>query len=257
MAKQPDFVRKKYAPLLAKTLETALAHRIATEFPRIGGPRIQRLCAAMIIEVVGQHLRLRDHIRHGQVVWLALHRDHPPRRHQRIADCELVSVVLDVSTPDDITARLDRKPSAERLATKAVRLCQQAYEQGGLLSNCDLAELLWVNDSNIAHVLAAYERDNDCSVPRRATLHDVGTALTHKRIICWKRYVEGKEPQEIANETYHSLESVDRYLGQYDRVRHCRQQGLTPTETAHVLNCTVRLVEEYLALDRELEGRDA
>jgi hypothetical protein len=257
MAKQPDFVRKKYSPLLAKTLETALAHRIATEFPRIGGPRIQRLCAAMIIEVVGQHLRLRDHIRHGQVVWLALHRDHPPRRHQRIADSELVSVVLDLSTPDDIAARLDRKPAAERLATKAVRLCQQAYEQGGLLSNCDLAELLCTHDAQIAHALAAYEREKERLVPRRATLHDVGTALTHKRIICWKRYVEGKEPQEIANETYHSLESVDRYLGQYDRVRHCRLQGLTPAETAHVLDCTVRLVEEYLALDRELEERDA
>ena len=68
-----------------------------------------------------------------------------------------------------------------------------------------------------AAVLAAYERSEGHLVPRRATLHDVGSALTHERIICHKRYAEGKEPHEVARETWHSLEAVDRYLGQYDR----------------------------------------
>ena len=257
MSSQPDFLRKKYGPLLAKTLETALAHRIATEFPRIGGPRIQRLCAEMILEVVSQHLRPREQVRQGQVLWLGISRDDPPRRHQRIADCDLVPLVLDLVTPEDLLARLDRQPAPQRLTAKAVRLCHQAYEQGALLSNCDLAELLNTHDSQIAHQLAEYERKHNRLVPRRATLHDVGTGLTHKRIICWKRYAEGKEPDQIARETYHSLEAVDRYLGTYDRVRHCRLQGLSPAETAHILACTVRLVEEYLAIDRELEARDA
>src|SRR4029077_13271112 len=118
--------------------------------------------------------------------------------------------------------------------------------QGGLLSNCDLAELLFTNDQRIAHVLTEHERLTNTLVPRRATLHDVGSGLTHKRIICWKRYAEGKDPQIVARETYHSLEAVDRYLGQYDRVRHCRLQGLTPEETAHTLNCSVALVHQYL-----------
>jgi len=257
MGSRPDFLRKKYGPLLAKSLETALAHCIAEQFPRIGGPRIQHLCAEMILEVVGQHLLPREQVRHGQVLWLGISRDDPPRRHQRIADCQLVPLVLDLSLPDDIRARLDRASVAERLTTKAVRLCEQAFAQGAVLSNCDLAELLSNHDAQISHALAEHERKTGRLVPRRATVHDVGTGLTHKRIICWKRYAEGKEPDAIARETYHSLEAVDRYLGQYDRVRHCRLQGLTPAETAHILNCTVRLVEEYLAIDHELEARDA
>jgi hypothetical protein len=253
----PDYVRKKYGPLLAKTLETALAHCVATEFPRLGGPRIQQLCAKMILEVVGQHLQPREHLRHGQILWLGLSRGDPPRRHPRIIDCELVPVVLDLSTADDIHARLNRDPASQRLAAKAVRLCQQAFEQGALLSNCDLAELLNKQDDQIAHLLVEHERKTGHLVPRRATLHDVGTGLTHKRIICWKRYAEGKEPDQIARETYHTLEAVDRYLCQYDRVRHCRLQGLSAAETAHILDCTVRLVEEYLAIDRELEKGNA
>lgn len=252
-----DYLRKKFAPMLAKSLQTALAHRIATEFPRIGGPRIQTLCAQMILEVVQQHLQPREHLQHGQVLWLAISLDCPPRRHQRIQDCQLVPLVLDLSLPEDIQARLDRVPPAQRLAAKAVRLCHQAHEQGGLLGNCDLAELLGTHDSRIAQALADHERRTGRLVPRRATLHDVGTGLTHKRIICWKRYAEGKEPDQVARETYHSLQAVDRYLGTYDRVRHCRLQGLTVAETAHILQCNAWLVEEYLAIDRELEARDA
>jgi hypothetical protein len=61
----------------------------------------------------------------------------------------------------------------------------------------------------------------------------------------------------VARETYHSLEAVDRYLGQYDRVRHCRLQGLTPEQTAHALGCGLPLVAEYLAINDLLDGRGA
>lgn len=84
--------------------------------------------------------------------------------------------------------------------------------------------LLGVNDSVIANVLASYEREENCLVSRRATLHDIGTGLTHKRLIYWKRYGEGKSSEQVAREICHSIEAVDRYLGQFDRVRHCRWQ---------------------------------
>jgi len=81
--------------------------------------------------------------------------------------------------------------------------------------------------------LTAHERNSGKAVPSRATLHDIGCGVTHKRIICWKRYADGKCSDQVARETYHTVEAVDRYLGQFDRVRHCRIQGMTPAETAY------------------------
>jgi hypothetical protein len=255
MSTKPDFLKKKFGPLRDKTIENALAHRISKEFPRIGGPRICRLCAEMILEVVPKHMRSQDHIQHGQALWMAVSVANPPRHKERISDTELVPVLLDLSTADDVQQRIDRRPVGQRLLQRAVRLCEQAHRQGGLLSNCDLAELLGTDDSRIAQVLAEHERRTGTLVPRRATLHDVGTGLTHKRIICWKRYAEGKEPHIVARETYHSLEAVDRDLGQYDRVRHCRLQGLTPEQTAQALACSLGLVRQYLAIDDLLKGQ--
>jgi len=254
---KPDFVRKKFQPLQDKTLQNALAHRIGKEFPKLGGPRILDLCAHMVLEVLDQHVRPREALRHGQVLWLGISVDDPPARGKRTADTDLVPLVLDLSTPEDIDARIERHSPAERLLAKSIRLCRQAYDQGALLSNCDLAELLGVTPGYLGTLLSGHEARTGHVVPRRATVHDVGSGLTHKRIICRKRYLEGKAADEIARETYHSLEAVDRYLGTYDRVRHCRLEGLAPGAIAYTLNCSLSLVHEYLAIDQELEPSHA
>jgi hypothetical protein len=253
MTPQPDFVYKKFAPMHAKTLQNALAQRLRKDFPRLGGDRILNLCAEMILEVVEKHLRPRASVRHGQVLWMAVSRNDPPAHGKRMTHTDLIPVVLNLSTSSDIDAILARQTAPQRLLGKALRLCREAYEQGALLSNCDLAELLNRSESFIAGLLADYERNHRQIVPRRATLHDVGTGLTHKGIICWKRYAEGKSPDQIARETHHSLWAVDNYLGKFDRVRHCRLQGMNPTEIAFALNCSLGLVNQYIAIDNDIK----
>jgi uncharacterized protein DUF1670 len=249
-----DFVRKKYAPLLDRDLLHSLAHFLGEHLPRIGGERIRIVCAEMILSFLEGVLARLDRLTHGQALWLAVSVNDPPARGKRIADTDLVPVILDLTTPDDIQRIIDRVPYRERLRAKAVRLCHQAFAQGGLLGNCDLAELMAVDDSVIAGELAAHERITGKVIPRRATVHDVGTGLTHKRIICWKRYAEGKPSDQIARETFHSIEAVDRYLGQFDRVRCCRKLNMRPEEIVFTLNCSLSLVRQYLAIDDELNN---
>jgi hypothetical protein len=255
MNPKPDYIRKRYGPMREKSLKNALSHRIARDFPRLGGERIRQFCAEAILEVVKQHLRPREHVQHGQVVWLAVSLNDPPARHKRIRDTELLPVILDLSTTDDIQAILDRVKPQERLRRKALRLCEQAHAQGALLSNVDLAELLNHTDSYLASVLAAHERESQKLIPRRATLHDFGSGLTHKAIIC-RKHAEGKTSDQIARETHHSLDAVDRYLADFDRVRHCRQLGMSLEQIAFTLNHSRHLVQQYLELDKELEPKN-
>ena len=131
MSSKPDFIRKKFGPLREKTLKsTALAHRIVKEFPRIGGPRICQLCADMILEVISKHMRSQEHLTHGQTLWMAVSVNNPPAHRQRIADTELVPVLLDLCTADDVEFGIDRLPVPQRLLRKVLRLCQQALRSG-------------------------------------------------------------------------------------------------------------------------------
>lgn len=253
----PDFVHKHLKPMKAKSLRSQLSRTIRQHFPHMGGVRITDLLADMILEVVERHLRPRDSLHHGQLVWLGYDIDDPPSRNKTSENVRLVPVVLDVWNDDDLEAQLDRQPASERLLARCIRLHQQAYEQGALLSNVDLASMLGVSDTRVGALLAAHERERKVVIPRRATLHDVGSGVTHKRIICWKRYVDGKSPDVIARETHHSLTAVDRYLGMFDRVRCCNQQHMPSHEIARVLGCTERLVREYLDIDSMLGTGEA
>jgi len=125
-----------------------------------------------------------------------------------MADTDLVTVVLDASTAEDIQSRIDRVSPPQWRLRKAIRMCRQAYEQGGLLTNQDLSEILNFADSLIAQLLANHERQTKTLIPRRGTIHDAGKSLSHKWIICYKRYVEGKSADQIARETYHCSQAL-------------------------------------------------
>jgi hypothetical protein len=107
----------------------------------------------------------------------------------------------------------------------------------------------------IAAQLGEHERSTGSLLPHRATVHDVGTCLTHKRLICWKRYAEGKDPHLIARETYHSLMAVNRHLAQVVRDPYRCSLGMQAKQIAYTLSCGQRLVEEYLQIHHELEAR--
>ncbi len=252
MGHKNDYVRNRFITLKDKTLKNALSHQIHKHFPRIGGPRLLDVYADIIMEVIQEHMIPSEYLCHGQVVWTGISVDDPPCRGKKTSDTDLVALTLDLSTYEDIDALIARQSPKECLIRKVVRLCHQAYQQKALLSNSDLAELLCTSPQRISSLLVKYEKQTGKLVPRRANIHDLGTGLTHKRIICRKRYIEGKESHEIAQETYHSIEAVDRYIGQFDRVQQCRQQGMSEQETAHILDCTVSLVKQYLDLDDEL-----
>ena len=83
MNPKPDYLRKRYGPMREKSLKNAISYRIARDFPRVGGERIRQFCAEAILEVVYQHLRPREHVRHGQVVWLAISLNDPPAQSAR------------------------------------------------------------------------------------------------------------------------------------------------------------------------------
>ena len=129
----------------------------------------------MILEVISKHMRSKENLTHGQTLWMAVSVNNPPVHRQRIADTAPVPVLLELCTAEDLHRCIDRLPVRQRLLREGPPLLvlEQAYDQGGLLSNCDLAELINSDDSRVAEVLAEHECITGTLVPRRATLHAV------------------------------------------------------------------------------------
>ena len=110
-----DHRRKMYSPLARKTLSSALLSCLAKDFPQLGGPRMLQITAQRILEVVFAHLHVRDAVRHGQVAWTGIALEQRTHWRQRLEQMKLVPLVLDLVTPEDIEAILEREPPRQRL----------------------------------------------------------------------------------------------------------------------------------------------
>jgi DNA-binding CsgD family transcriptional regulator len=254
MSNPPPPAVKQFRTQKARGLRQQLIALLLAEFPRFGGPRMAERGADLLMETIEKCLVAREHLVHGQVLFACYPLNNTPARRQRIEQIPLVPALLDLFSAEEIDALMaGSKPRRQQITDRLVRLCRQAHGQGGLLSDSDLAILTGVPNTTIAALLHAYERTQNVVVPRRATLHDCGSGISHKAVICRQRYLQGKQPHDIARDTFHSPEAVNAYLTRFERVRLCRCKGMNPEETAMALSCSPRLVREYIALEESIE----
>lgn len=231
-----------------KTFRSCLGRFLQTEFPQTFGPAVTRLFAEKIDELYDRCHLLRDRVRTGQILWLAVAANERPGRSKRIEDTRLVPVVLDLVTRQDIddTVATDRRLDTRQ--TKIVRLFRQAHEQGAVLSEADVALMLHVEARTVSRDVLDHERTTGESVPRRGTLHDLGRSISHKAVICHKRLVLKKSTSDVAQETYHSPEEVEYYVQCLRRIQLCRDNGMSPDDIALATKHSRFLVREYLDL---------
>ena len=90
-------------------------------------------------------------------------------------------------------------------------------------------------------------------VPTRGTVHDLGRAITHKRIII-RLYLEGYLTPEIARRTKHSEEACDRYIRAFNKVRMLADRNMSVEEIARTLEMSSFTVKEYLNIYSEFKG---
>jgi hypothetical protein len=221
---------------------------LQTEFPGVFGPAITKLLADKIDELYEQFHLPASRVRVGQVLWAAVAVDDPPSRDKRIEDTRLVPVVLDLVTAQDAHEAAGGRARHQTRHDRVIRLCRQAFAQGGVLSLADVGLMLHMSMQTVSKTILAHERAGGDVVPRRGTIHDMGRSITHKAIICYKRLVEKKPTSQVAAETFHSADEVEYYVQCFRRIQLCRDSGLCPYDIALATGHSLALVQEYLNL---------
>lgn len=92
--------------------------------------------------------------------------------------CRMVSVNLTILHDEDIEIRQKHGIAAER-RNKELRLCDEAIEQGGVLTQEDLAVLLGTSLSTIKRD-DAYLMEQGISLLTRGMMEDIGRGVSHK-----------------------------------------------------------------------------
>ena len=162
-----------------------------------------------------------------------------------IADCRLQTVVLSLLHSDDYSVPGHRSCALRQYRVQ--RLTEEAREQGGLLSQEDLAQILSCHVTTIRRDIKALRTSLGIIVPTRGQQKDIGPGTSHKALVL-KHWLQGKEPVDVARDTHHSLHAVERYIQHFSRVAFLKRKGFHPLQIALTVGVSTAAVDTYLAL---------
>ena len=172
-------------------------------------------------------------LRHGQLLYTCMKIE--AGAGTALKDCPMTSITLSLLGEGD-----DQVYGAEMLRRHRIgRLCEEARDQGGLLTQEDLGQVLSFDARTIRRDIKAL-KDLGVHIPARGQQKDIGPTLTHKGVAI-RHWLEGKEPQEVARAIDHPLRAVERYLNHFARVIYCIRHGFSMLQWARK-RCGRRLI---------------
>lgn len=200
---------------------------------------------ADICNTIRTYYRRKGDLEPGELIYLAPAKGQGPGRGKTIAKTKLVPVKLTIVAQEDIDAIRDGARSAGLRAIRVRRLCREAFEQGGLLSQRDVALVTGYSQNSVSDT-AVDLRQRGEFLPLRGYIEDMGSFPTHKAAIV-RLYLNGMLTPDIARVTYHSKQAVDRYIRGFERVRLLAPK-FSREELPLLTGMSASLVDEYLAL---------
>lgn len=245
-----------FVPQAHKTFEGALEAFFSSECPQLGGFRTRQVLVKSVIDMVNKFYPETSHMRPGQVTWPTVHKDEKSSYGKSIRQTRLTTVILDLVQSCDAQERANGKKLRTIKKEAVARVCKQSFEQGGCMTNAELAILLKISPTTVSKYIKEWEVDNKEVLPRRGSIHDIGPTLTHKKIIIEKLFLEQKTVQQVSRETYHSLAAIQRYISTFKQVLLCKKKGMSTEEIAYALNRTKRLIQEYETIIEEYKDNN-
>ncbi len=244
-----------YTPQMFKTFSGALCAFLEEEFPQLAGAKTRLLLANRINKMVYKFYPETTHLRPGQTPWITVSKDEKGSYGKSIKNTQLVPVILDIVKDDDVKERAEGKKLKNMKQEATVRLAENAYKQGGCMTNAELAVILKISAPTVSKYIKEWELEHKTVVPRRGSIHDIGPTLTHKKIIIHKLFIEQKSVQQTSRETFHSLPAIQRYISTFRQVLLCKDKKMDTEETAYAIGRTVRLVKEYNEIINQYSGK--
>lgn len=189
----------------------------------------------------------------GQLKYSCVSLTEPPGK--TIQECRMVTVLLTLFDPKD-QGQLDYREKQASIALRQrrlMRITDEAKEQGGLLSQEDLAEILMCDVRTIRRDIESL-RKREIIVATRGQVRDIGPGVTHRGIAV-RLWLEGKEPVEISRHINHSIAAVENYIEKFKRVAYLRGKNFDDYQSAMTIGISVAAVKTFVELYNQYQDK--
>jgi len=171
-----------------------------------------------------------------------------------IPECRMKTVVLTLIDPAEDHELALRDGAHALRHHRILRLSEEAREQGGVLSQEDLALLLACDVRTIRRDIRFQREQCGILVATRGQIEDIGPGVTHK-VVAIKHWLDGLEPLDVAKRIHHSLHAVERYIHTFCRCVFLVRQGFHPFHIALTVGISTAGARTYLDIYETQKGR--
>lgn len=208
-------------------------------------PFVAEAITDVVHEVYFEIFNSPESLKPGQMMFQCLDKNNGCDR--KISEAKLVTAILTIDA-GEVDQKIRKKDGVSKLRQqRLVRLCNEAYNQNGILTVEDLAyRLLNVGERTIVRDLAALRKEGE-HPPLRSTVNDIGRTISH-RVLIIKNWLKGEELSELKRKYNHSYSAIDNYINIFKRIVFLKHDGREIQDIAYLLKISNPLCESYLEL---------
>jgi hypothetical protein len=240
---------REYKRMKGKSLKHILLDRFLNHYGYDKGAVTAAAIIDDLLALIQQYYRYSDNsfLKQGQMVWHAVPVDEYPKKGKSIAQTRLRPVVLDIITDSDIEDMKTPLHHRELRLKKVERWTHQAYDQGALLTQLDLAVLLTATTVTTGQYVREYESLYNRPLPTRGNIQLIGGGQSHKKQII-TLHLRGYLVPTICQKTNHSKEAVERYIRDFEAVKLLSTKFDDVDVISRIIRLSSSVVKQYLDL---------
>lgn len=170
--------RRKFNRLNGKSLKQVILYRFLNQYGYDKGEVTAKAIVQDILSLIERYYVYSSryggiHLSQGQLVWLAPPINELPKRGKTIPQTKMKPVILTFVSQEDVDSIKGGFKSRELRLRRLERWTNEAYDQGALLTQLDLAILLNVCDSLVGEYVAEYQSLTGKLLPTRGNVQDM------------------------------------------------------------------------------------
>jgi hypothetical protein len=244
-----SIAHRRYLRMKGKSLKNVLLDRFLNNYGYDKGIVTATAIIDDLLTIIENYYRFSDNslVKNGQMVWHAVPINEYPKKGKSMAQTKLIPVVLDIISDQDIDDMKKPLHHREIRLKKAERWTHQAYDQGALLTNLDLAVLFGVNETTAAQYVREYFFLYGRQLPTRGNIQMIGGGQTHKKEII-SLYLKGYLVPTICQRTHHSKDAVERYIRDFEAIRLLDPKFDDLNSISLITRLSKRVVQQYIDL---------
>lgn len=186
----------------------------------------------------------------GQIIFHCIISTAPPGVSTK--EAATIPVKLTVIDPEDI-ATASMKGIRELMKLRIIRIVEEAYSQGGTLTQADISLVLGLSIRSVVRYIKEIQKQEGVFLHTRGNVKDIGPGMSHKtRII--ELYLKNYEYGDIERRTKHSAGAIMRYIKEFSRVLILQEQGHSFNEIRILTDLSEKLLQEYFDLIEKYQG---